>query len=283
MTANPQEIIEAFLSHDTERTCPFCSKDEWGTNKHDESCPYSRAYDHQHHVNIARATREVQDWLDDNPIIVEPSDGLTVEEAQALIDGDVTYLDDRNLSLYGYEGYYIDYIDTAIQVVDPPYDVDEELLYPTIKLNVRSLIRNTRLHVTVKIEETTVEEMKRYPQKYWYLFPDGVEGLANNAFYESGTIVALIDAAPLLEKMALKWKNWFDSEKRPLILTLQKGAEVTLHNYFQGSSSILAPTCEDIGVLADNLVVDDAHSYGVQACCGLAADAWNGELILQED
>lgn len=32
------------IDHDNDKTCPFCSKDEWGEEKHVDDCPFAIAY-----------------------------------------------------------------------------------------------------------------------------------------------------------------------------------------------------------------------------------------------
>lgn len=38
------QLIETLLENDYEKECPFCTKEEWGEEKHDEICPFAIAY-----------------------------------------------------------------------------------------------------------------------------------------------------------------------------------------------------------------------------------------------
>lgn len=38
------DLARALVAHDTERTCPFCSKTDWGADQHDAGCPFDLAY-----------------------------------------------------------------------------------------------------------------------------------------------------------------------------------------------------------------------------------------------
>jgi hypothetical protein len=38
------DLALGLVAHDTERTCPFCSKTDWGAEQHDAGCPFDLAY-----------------------------------------------------------------------------------------------------------------------------------------------------------------------------------------------------------------------------------------------
>lgn len=38
------EVVDAFLKRDEDKACRFCSKDEWGIEKHDSDCPFGKGY-----------------------------------------------------------------------------------------------------------------------------------------------------------------------------------------------------------------------------------------------
>ena len=39
-----REALDALIETDDTRTCPFCSKNEWGIDKHHDGCPLKLAY-----------------------------------------------------------------------------------------------------------------------------------------------------------------------------------------------------------------------------------------------
>jgi len=38
------EALEMLVVTDNDKSCPYCTKTEWGEEKHDEDCVYHRAY-----------------------------------------------------------------------------------------------------------------------------------------------------------------------------------------------------------------------------------------------
>lgn len=39
-----KDLADAILSYDTDQTCQFCEKNEWGEDNHYADCPFSKAY-----------------------------------------------------------------------------------------------------------------------------------------------------------------------------------------------------------------------------------------------
>jgi hypothetical protein len=37
-------LAEALIDNDTEKSCPFCSKEDYGGEHHDSGCPFEIAY-----------------------------------------------------------------------------------------------------------------------------------------------------------------------------------------------------------------------------------------------
>lgn len=39
-----KELAKRLLEYDTDKKCPYCSKESWGEEKHDKECPFAMAY-----------------------------------------------------------------------------------------------------------------------------------------------------------------------------------------------------------------------------------------------
>ena len=44
MTVTLLQLAQALTAIDTERTCPFCTKQTWSAEQHDAGCPFHLAY-----------------------------------------------------------------------------------------------------------------------------------------------------------------------------------------------------------------------------------------------
>jgi hypothetical protein len=63
-------------------------------------------------------------------------------------------------------------------------------------------------------------------------------------------------------------------------LTLQAGTFLTVHSWYQGSTSVLVQLKRAMYLAPDmiqNIFHDSASSYGVQAVCGLVSEVWEGK------
>jgi hypothetical protein len=122
-------------------------------------------------------------------------------------------------------------------------------------------------------------DMKEFfPNVRWYNCPTrkdpmiSPEGLAEawiNCFY-SGYWQAMLDAGQVLE-LAIDGKLEGN-------LILKAGANLIIHDYFNGASSINEQLLKDIEVDSDGIYNDGANRYGIQSCCRFVDSAWDGEL-----
>lgn len=42
--SNEIKLSTALIQFDTDKKCPFCTKQDWGEEKHDKECPFTIAY-----------------------------------------------------------------------------------------------------------------------------------------------------------------------------------------------------------------------------------------------
>lgn len=114
------------------------------------------------------------------------------------------------------------------------------------------------------------ETWPNIPERDSLIAPDDVWELWINNFY-TGKWVVLLDASVVLDAA---YRGTMDQ-----YTVLKAGANVTIHSYWVGSSSVLAETQKDLEIDPSDIINDGARRYGVQACCGLVYSAWNGRLI----
>jgi hypothetical protein len=104
--------------------------------------------------------------------------------------------------------------------------------------------------------------------------PDELKELWINHSY-GGEYVALLDSRDVL-RAALKG----DLDEYTI---LKAGATVTIHDFSVGASSVLVDTQRDVEIDPDKIYNDKMCRYGVQATCGLVAQAWDSELAKPEN
>lgn len=121
-----------------------------------------------------------------------------------------------------------------------------------------------------------------YPNVRWYACPtrknplikvkDLVDGWIN-CFY-GGYWYVMLEAESVLE---LALKGELDGK-----LTVEKGANLIIHDYFNGASSMNAFTLREIEIDAKKIFDDGHDRYGIQSCCGFIDEAWSGVVRCQK-
>ncbi len=246
---------------------------------------------------------KAQDWLNKQEITL-PWDyhpKLTAEQIQALLEGGNAWYQ----VLYDLEMHNFDYIlqgqDYLLQEAAKIFEVDADNLHADhigVDLNIRALIKQSRGYFTLPLGIEHEQMPPGYEAEYddyagelcaldvnpfevdtaWpnipernnpLIDPNDVWDLWLNNCY-SGEWVVLLDSSIVLNAA---YHGVLDQ-----YTILKAGANTTIHSYWEGSSSILTKTKRAIKVSPGDIIDDGNRKYGVQACCRLVADAWNGEL-----
>ncbi len=68
-------------------------------------------------------------------------------------------------------------------------------------------------------------------------------------------------------------------------ITLKKGSNIVIHDYFNGASSTLFSTTKDVTITKylSRLINDGARKYGIQSCCGFTSGSWGESEIVMEE
>lgn len=256
---------------------------------------------------------EIQKYLDDHPVELfwDCRDGLSKEQVTLLLEGKVVEVQD------GIWEDNIDYICdlewdaikwAAYHVwpgLDSSLDIDglvsklREYVNVTIDMDLERLVRNTSAYICVELPVehdsywrdysdvrdeleffgiNPAELREFFPDVRWYACQtrknpilktrDLVEAWVNCRY--SGSWHAMLDAGEVLE-LAMK-------DKLHGKLRLKKGANIIIHDYWNGASSMNEPLLADIEVEAKEIYHDGASRYGIQSCCAFIDESWNGEL-----
>lgn len=257
---------------------------------------------------------EIQAYLDRDPVDLtwDWREGLGAEDVTLILQGKTDEVIDEI-----YENsieYVFECEKTALQNAADEFDLYKKgediddileemygLFSVPIEIDLHRLIRNTDAYINVRlpVEHTVYWEwydevrdelawwgvnpiaMKSYfsIKDRWYpcpsrnspkIDPGQMAEVWANSFY-GGYWYALLDASTTLE-LAL------DGKLKGKML-LKKGARVMIHDYWNGASSTDALTLADIVVDTEWVYNDGKDHYGIQSCCGMVTDAWNGELV----
>jgi hypothetical protein len=187
----------------------------------------------------------------------------------------------------GYEEFHTQYPDT----------------YPLIDINLDQLLRNTRAYIGLRLDielpryelapedlqptldllGVSAEELVQYieiedieyakePETEQAVTTKDLAETLVNCYY-SGVWVAMLGQADFRELLKNREKIIQEG------ITLEKGTNLIIHNFFHGASSTHVTLTRDLYVSPeqiDRLYDDGARRYGIQACCGFVADAWAG-------
>lgn len=260
----------------------------------------------------------IQEWLDKNPVEVfwDCRDGLGKEGITSLLAGKVLDLENE---LWEDSIEYISELEDwtlkeAVFYAYPRLERDDpidgllynlrDLVDVSVDMDIERLVKNTNAYICVQLpaehdsywrEYSDVKDELEYfginpaelreffPEVRWYDCPtrknpllktrDLVEAWVNCGY--SGYWHAMLDAQSVLE-LAL-------ADKLNGKLRLKAGANLIIHDYWNGASSMNEPLLVDIEVEAKEIYHDGENRYGIQSCCGFIDDAWNGELeVLNE-
>jgi len=256
---------------------------------------------------------KIQEWLNNHPVDVfwDYREGFGKESVTKILAGDLDEVYDSFWEMN------IDYIyDLEMQTLKEAIDlfwpglsdvadIDEvaselrDHVDVIIDMNFKDLARYTDAYICVELpvehdsywrEYSDVRDELEYfginPAELrefftdvrWYDCPTRTKPLLKtrvlveawvNCGY-SGAWHAMLDARTTLELAV--------DRKLDGTLTLKAGANLIIHDYWNGASSMNEPLLVDIDVEAKEIFHDGASRYGIQSCCGFIDSAWNGEL-----
>jgi hypothetical protein len=250
--------------------------------------------------------KEVQDWLDKHPIQIEYDDGLSSEHIAMILEGEI---DDVYLDLSEWNSNYIFesaeiVLKSVIEMFGLDITADElwEEVAVTHVVNIDYIIKHTVAHIAVNLHidhyhdhdyDYLSEELEQLgvnpkdmdpswpdiPSRDPLISPEDLRKVWHNGTHDYGEWYALLDGRDTLMLYANHPKVVDDGS-----LILKAGATVTTHNYWQGSSSLLAQTLRDIKVFPSDVFHDGVIKYGIKRTYGnnISGNAWNGLLERHE-
>lgn len=248
-----------------------------------------------------KQTEKAQEWLNHHPIEIEFDDGLADDQVSMILEGK---LDDLYLEISEFSDEYIiesaPYIlGAAISELDLGVTPDElwQEVNVTHLINLDRMIGHTKAYIAVGLDidhytyshdyddlEGELELLGINPREVDPLWPDipGRKPLISaksllevwhNATYEYGEWHALLDAQSTLELFSHEPEALKDSN-----LLLKAGANLTTHDHWNGSTSMIVPTINDWIIDPEKIYNDGMVRYGIQKTCGLVRQEWNGVL-----
>jgi hypothetical protein len=308
-TYGPQNV-RICERHNREPTL-YYRHDKYSTNT--SPCPYCADGElhgkYHKHRSVKRWEREValvaaQRYLNMRPIDIfwDCREGFGEDSVTGLLNGE---RDEVEMELWDFNSDVIcDEEWTALEYVIGEFELDcdpqdlRDILDVPVEMDLVRLARNTDAYITLDLpvehdhywrEYEDVEEeleffginpadlREYYPEIEWPDIQDRtplikviglVEGWVN-CFY-TGYWYVMMDAGETLE-MIIKGEL-----KESMVL--KAGANIIIHDYVNGASSINTHTLADLQVDTRTLYNDGANRYGIQSCCGMGDDAWNGVL-----
>jgi len=239
---------------------------------------------------------EAQKWLDEQVIEMDWGyDGqLSSEQIDLILDGKTNEVDD---DLWEENHEYIwESEQYLLAEAAEDFDVDKDELEPTmaIDMNLARLARNTNGYTGLDLNiehdqywetyedvEGELEELGINPHDVdegWPDIPDRDPLVTIKSLWElwvnccyTGGYVALLNCGEVLESL-------FKGEK---LSVLERGANLTIYNFWNGSGSMIESTIRDHKIDPKEIYNDGAMKYGIQSCYGLGSSEWNG--ILKEE
>lgn len=247
--------------------------------------------------------KEVQDWLNAHPIQIEYDDGLSPEHIAMILEGEI---DDVYLDISEWNDVYIAasaeiVLEATIKMFDLDMTVDElwQEVATTHAVNIDYIIKHTVAYIAVNLHidhytydhdyDYLSEELEKLgvnpkdmdpswpdiPGRNPLISPEDLKKVWHNCTHDYGEWYALLDGRDVLMLYANHPEVVDDGS-----LILKAGATITSHNYWQGSSSLLAQTLRDIEVFPGDVFHDGAIRYGIKGTYGnnISGNAWNGLL-----
>ena len=240
--------------------------------------------------------KEAQEWLDKQTIALDWIHGAQLGEEQIdlILDGKIDEVSD---SLWERNIDYIWEVEQCLVAeAAEDFDVDADELEATMGINMdlAKLARNTNGYLGLELNIEHVQPWEDYmdvigeleqlginPRDVDEDWPDipgrdplitikSLRELWINNFYMGGYVV-LLDCGEVLEAL-------IEGKK---LSVLEKGANLTIYNFWNGSGSMIIPTIRELEIDPRRIYNDGATHYGIQRCYGVINSEWNG--ILKED
>lgn len=298
--------LQPITNHDREKgygkgTCPFCK----GGLRYRQFHKYRSTKRWWRELQLCAA----EIYMEENPVEInwDSYEGFSKDQVATLV-GTKNGREVVDEELWEYNVDYIweqeKYIHKqAIEELDLPFTWEElrdEGVYPIIGFDLERMARYTNAYLAIQLPpehiygwedyEDVEDELEFFginPADLAEYFPEIewpdiqgrtplisvrgiVEGWVN--FFYGGYWHVMLDAQ---ETLRLLIRGELDLSAK---MTLKKGANIILHDYWNGSSSINTQTLADIQVDTGELYNDGGNRYGIQACCGMVDEAWNGVL-----